>query len=243
MDKYIEYFINYVTMNYDIEDELIVARYYHSLRVARLMAIIAKKMNMSDDDIVLAFKIGLCHDLGRFYEITLYDGHNSIGFDHGNYSNRILYEEGFIEYMDITEHSLFQKAIYYHNKKEIPNNLTIRESIFVNMLRDADKIDIMILSGEVENDDFDKLPSEEVLTNYQSNLPLDIRKLNNSSDKIVLHLSFIKDLYFDVSYDIAIDYGYLDIFLSSFNVTLDMQPLLDSLVNKIYERRGKEYAR
>ena len=243
MEKYIEYFINYVTKNYDMEDNLIVARYHHSLRVARIMAIMAKKMNMSEDDVLLAFKLGLCHDLGRFYEIGLYDGHNSTGFDHGNYSNKVLYDDGFIKYMDVSEHSLFEKAIYYHNKKDVPDDLTPRENIFANMLRDADKIDIMILIGDVENDSFDKSPTEEVLTSYQNDLPIDVRIFNNDSDRAVLHLSFIKDLYFEVSYDMAINYGYLDTLLGTIEVSSDMKPLFDSLVSKIYERRGKIYVR
>ena len=239
MEKYLEYFINYVTMNYDMGDHLIVERFYHSIRVARIMAVIARKLNMSDEDIILAFKLGLCHDLGRFYEIMLYDGHNSIGFDHGNYSNRILYDEGFIKYMDINEHQLFQKAIFYHNKKDVPTDLTERESIFVNMLRDADKIDIMILSGRVENENFDTEPSEEILTSYLNDLPIDIRKMNNDSDRIILHLSFIKDLYYDVSYDIAINDGYLDALLDKIDVASNMQKLFDSILSRIYERRGK----
>ena len=183
MNKYIEYFMNYVTLNYDMEDTLIVERYYHSLRVAKIMAILAKKMNMCDRDIELAFKLGLCHDLGRFYEITLYDGHNSVGFDHGNYSNKILFDDGFVRYMDISDHTLFRNVVYYHNKKDVPNDLSFRESIFTNMLRDADKIDIMLLSGRVENNIFDEFPTEEVLKCYKNNLPLNIRDFKNDSDK------------------------------------------------------------
>ena len=89
MDKYLEYFTNYVYKNYDMNDNLINKKYYHSLRVAKLMIILAKKLNLSNEDIELAFKIGLCHDLGRFQEVVRNGQFNNQIFDHGAYSNKI----------------------------------------------------------------------------------------------------------------------------------------------------------
>ena len=91
MNHYIEYFTNYVEKNYDLNNELIMKKYYHSLRVARLMTILAQKLNFTDEDIILAFKIGLCHDLGRFYEVVRNGEFNNTIFDHAAYSNKILY--------------------------------------------------------------------------------------------------------------------------------------------------------
>ena len=90
MNNYIEYFTNYVNKNYDMNNNLISLKYYHSLRVAKLMTLLARKLNMSEDDILLAFKIGLCHDLGRFYEVLLNGKFDNLKFDHGSYSNKIL---------------------------------------------------------------------------------------------------------------------------------------------------------
>ena len=142
MNNYIEYFTNYVFMNYDMNNELISKKYYHSIRVAKLMCLLANKLNMTDKDIELAFKIGLCHDLGRFHEVVKNGNFDNRVFDHGTYSNKILYNDTFVNYMNIDEHLLFRKAIYFHNKKDISDDLTNREELFVKLIRGSSIIEI-----------------------------------------------------------------------------------------------------
>lgn len=243
MDRYIEYFTNYVFKNYDMTNASINLKYYHSLRVAKLTEIIAKKMNMPDEDVLLAYKLGLCHDLGRFYEIVLNGKFDNLKFDHGTYSNKILYNDLFINYMDIDEHLLFRKAIYNHNKKDITSDLNSRENTFVNMLRDADKIDIIGLRSKGKTMNFSDNPTEIVLDNYHNNQTIDISNLNNKSDSVILYLSFIKDLYYEISYDIALNYGYLDALLNVINIASDKKDLFDKLINEMDEKRGKVYVR
>ena len=243
MNNYIEYFANYVNDNYDMSDPLVKLKFFHSVRVAKMMVLIAKKMNMSEEDTLLAFKIGLCHDLGRFYESVINGKFDNVKFDHGTYSNKILYNDAFIKYMDVDEHLLFRKAIYNHNKKDVTEDLNSREKIFVNMLRDADKLDILAIRGESKPLDFDKEPTSIVLNNYLKDLTIDVKDLHNMSDRVIIYLSFIKDLYFDISYDMAINYGYLNTVLNLINVSDDKKDLFNNLIDKIYERRGKVYVR
>ena len=242
MDKYLEYFTNYVYKNYDMNDNLINKKYYHSLRVAKLMIILATKLNLSNEDIELAFKIGLCHDLGRFQEVVRNGQFNNQIFDHGAYSNKILYNDNFIQYMDIDEHLLFRKAIYLHNKKELDDNLTNREKLFANMIRDTDKIDILGLrnTGSILN--FTKLPTINILSCYMKDLKIDIKDIHNQSDSILLYLSFIKDLVFDASYDIAINNKYFDGLLEIINVNDSKKELFKCVYEKLYERE-KRYVR
>ena len=245
MNKYIEYFTNYVFMNYDMNDANIRLKYYHSLRVAKIMAFLARKLNMSEEDIELAFKLGLCHDLGRFYEVVLNGKFDNLRFDHGSYSNKILYNDTFIRYMDVDEHLLFRKAIYNHNKKDVTEDLTEREKLFANLLRDADKIDILAVQINGKKRVFSREPSKKVLEEFENGLSVDLknRDKQNKSDSIVFYLSFVKTLYYDVSYDTMIECGYLDGFLDSIAVDENKKELFNSIVSKLYERRGKEYVR
>ena len=50
MNKYIEYFRNYIFMNYDMNDDKIILKYYHSIRVAWLMYTLANRLNLSEED-------------------------------------------------------------------------------------------------------------------------------------------------------------------------------------------------
>ena len=243
MSNYIEYFTNYIKDNYDINDNLIILKYYHSLRVAWLMVILSKKLNLSEEDTLLAFKIGLCHDLGRFYEVIRNGKFNDTVFDHGAYSNKILYNDSFIKYMDIDNHLLFRKAIYCHNKKELSDNLNNREELFANMLRDCDKIDILRILYADRTLEFKSEPTLIILYNYMTDLKIDINDIHNKSDSTILYLSFIKDLVFDESLDILKEDNFLENFIYKINVNDDKQDIFDSLINKIKERRGIEYVR
>jgi len=243
MNNYIEYFTNYVYKNYDMNNQFISLKYYHSLRVAWLMSLLASKLNMCDEDIVFAFKLGLCHDLGRFYEVARIGRFDNIGFDHGAYSNKILYNDLFINYMDISEHVLFRKAIYNHNKKDINNIVNNRELVFTNLLRDADKIDILRIRSNKDILNFDSLPDTKVLSNYMSNQTINLKDIKGMVDSTILYLSFFKDLYYRVSHDVVINHGYLDDFLKIVQVSESNQELFDNLINKIYEERGKVYVR
>ena len=243
MNNYIEYFTNYIKNNYDINNDLIILKYYHSLRVAYLMSILSKKLNLSEEDIILAFKIGLCHDLGRFYEVVRNGKFNDNIFDNGAYSNKILYNDEFIKYMDVSEHLLFRKAIYCHNKKELTNNLSDRDKLFANMLRDADKIDILRIRSIGKKLEFKKDPTPIIVNNYMNDLKIDIKDMSNESDRVILYLSFIKDLVFDESLDILLDNDFLSKFINIIDIGIDKKDLFNNLINKINERRGKEYVR
>ena len=243
MNNYIEYFTNYVFNNYDMNNSLISLKYYHSLRVAWIMRDLAKKMNMSDEDVLLAFKLGLCHDLGRFYEVILEGKFNDIGFDHGSYSNKILYNDSFVNYMDIDEHLLFRKAIYNHNKKDVTNDLNYRENIFTYMLRDSDKIDILGLRGLGKPLNFINEPNTNVLNNYLANNTIDLHDLKSQTDKVILYLSFFKDLYYGYSYDLIKKYGYLNSLIKIINVDEEKKDLFNDLVLRIEKERGNIYVR
>ena len=243
MNNYIEYFTNYVYINYDMNNELISKKYYHSLRVAKIMQLLAKKLNVSDDDILLSFKLGLCHDLGRFHEVVRNGQFDNRIFDHGAYSNKILYNDNFINYMDIREHLLFRKAIYLHNKKDVSDDLTNRELLFANLLRDADKIDILGLRGAGNKLSFDSIPSEVVYNNYINSKSIDIHDIKSKSDTVLLYLGFFKCLVNNASFDMAVQGNYLKKVLDIIEVSEDLKELYQDIIDKIDEGRGKVYVR
>lgn len=243
MNDYIEYFTNYVMKNYDINDSLIEKKYYHSLRVAKLMMILAKRMNLNEEDILLAFKLGLCHDIGRFHEAKINGVYNNRVYDHGAYSNKVLYNDLFIRYMDIDNHLLFRKAIYCHNKKDLCKNLDKQESFFANMLRDTDKIDLLDQRTQGTELKFFDNPSKAILANYLNNQTIDINNMHNSSDSIVLYLSFMKDLVFDESFEILLQNDIINRFQNIINVSEEKEILFNEIISKLNERRGKVYVR
>ena len=88
----------YIKNNYDFENKLIIEKYIHTLNVVKVMLLICEKMEFSDEDIKLAFYLALFHDLVR------QNVFNNLKFDHGAYSNKILFNDGFISCFDINMH-------------------------------------------------------------------------------------------------------------------------------------------
>ena len=71
-------------LNYDLNDSRIKYKYDHSYRVMDISETIAKAINLSDEDIILAKIIALLHDVGRFEQLKVYNSfvdHEPI--DHG----------------------------------------------------------------------------------------------------------------------------------------------------------------
>lgn len=248
MVSYLGKFTDYVTSHYDINDKEIMEKYQHTLRVSTLLIYLAMRLNLSDENILLAFKIGLFHDLGRFREVIRNrerrQKFNNLTFDHGAYSVKILYNDGVVKNFDIDaiDDLLVRKAVYYHNKKDLDSNLSPRELQFCKMIRDVDKLDILFLRSKKRVLILKSEPSETVLKAFFDNQTINIKDLKNDSDRILFYMSFIKDLNFDESVEIAIHRGYLSALLSV--IYVDGQhdlycQILDKVLERIPEKEKK----
>ena len=247
MEKsYLDEFTNYVKSNYNLNDSVIYEKYEHTLRVSTLMTYLALKLDMLNDDVLLAFKIGLFHDLGRFREVVRNKDKdrklNNLTFDHGAYSVKILYNDGLINKFDINKEDdlIIKKALYYHNKKDLElNKLNERELLFSQMIRDMDKLDLLYIRSKKRKLLLKEDVNDIVLNNYFNNKTINIKDLKNDSDRVVFYLSFIKDLFFDESFDIAINSGYLEHLICLFNIDEEKRVLFEELLNKLKERKDK----
>ena len=74
-EKALKTFNTYVS-KYNTEDEKIKLKIEHIQRVAKNANDIAENLNLSKEDIDLAWLIGLLHDIGRFEQVRLYHTFN-----------------------------------------------------------------------------------------------------------------------------------------------------------------------
>ena len=168
-DLAIEVFKNY-TDNYDSSEPKVALKIEHSFKVCEIAEQIAASLKLPDEDIELAWFMGLLHDIGRFEQLrrfgTFYDAKS---IDHAELSADILFVDGFIKNFDVTGlpedwAALTELAIRAHNKLTIPEDLTEREALFANLLRDADKVDIFRVIAEIPYKDranFKNVPQRE----------------------------------------------------------------------------------
>ena len=195
---------------YNIDNEKIKLKYYHSLRVSKLCKDIAISLNLNEEDIKVAELLGLLHDFGRFEQVKIYNTFNDKkSVDHAILGVEELKKFGFDKFIEDKKiQKLIEIAILNHNKTFIETNLTERETLFCKIIRDADKIDIFYIIQDdeyVPTNDFigDKIFNR--IINYQVDFEHNINILEN----YVIKIAMIYDINFLWSYKYLYDKNYI----------------------------------
>lgn len=192
MDEFADY-----TSSYDISDEKIRLKVEHTYRVAGLCDRIARSLGLPEDDINLAWVIGMLHDIGRFDQVRNYGTFSDAdSVDHAHYAVELLFNKGMIaNYLGSTNPSVYKylegdstdkeglygslgiikKAIYNHSGYRIEEGLAEREVLFCNIIRDADKLDIFKVVNDtplenIYSVDKEEIPKAEVTMNVMQAL-------------------------------------------------------------------------
>ena len=133
--------------NYDINNEKIALKKAHTYRVEENSKIIAESLNLNQEDKQLAILIGLLHDIGRFEQVRLYDSFDDLKTeDHATLGVKVLKQNDYIEKYAPKEYwNTIFKAVENHNKLEIEEGLDQKDLMQAQIVRDADKLDIIQL--------------------------------------------------------------------------------------------------
>ena len=178
--KVLRAFSDYVEA-YDSCNQRITLKIEHSKRVAGLCERIAESNGLKQDDLDLAWTIGLLHDMGRFEQLrrwgTFSDARST---NHAKLGAEVLFSQpagmppfevaseshggrvahrnpgialfaglapGKVRMRDFVEGSkedqLIRAAIAAHGDYRLPDDLPDRVRRFCNIVRDADKLDIL----------------------------------------------------------------------------------------------------
>ncbi len=137
-------------------------KYCHSRRVAENARLIAEGLDLAPAEILLAEGCGLVHDIGRFPQYAIYGSFRDADtVDHGIAGRQTMEKEGLPLLIDAGDWLRMACAVEYHNRKktDIPEDIQENERRFLNIIRDADKLDIMdIVTQSVARDGFRELP-------------------------------------------------------------------------------------
>ena len=224
-DKYYE---GYKNLSKDID-----RKYRHSMSVTKLMEMLAKRLGLSKEDINLAKIIGLLHDIGRFEQLKITSSFSDFEFDHADYAVEYLFKGKHIrEFIKSDEDDeVIAKAILYHNKIGVPNNLTEREKLFANMIRDMDKTDIFYQIAMNYEPKFTEKVTKEVIDAFNKGELVSNKILKTKSDKVICNLAFINDFNYNESLDILVETDNFGLYLSTIEVSKDNEELFKELVN------------
>lgn len=216
-----ETFAAYVK-NYDDNDEKIKLKIGHTYRVSELCQKIAVSAGFCEQDVELSWLTGMLHDVGRFEQLRKYNTFiDAESVDHAGLGADILFREGKIrDYVeDSTNDLLLEKVIRLHSVYRLPETLTKRERMFSELLRDADKIDILKVNVEVPLEEIYNVTTEELTQAEVSEAVMHsfyekhaiLRNLKQTVvDHLVGHISLIYELVYPLSLKIVMEQGYLE---------------------------------
>lgn len=210
---------------YDPTNPRIALKVAHTYRVAELCARIAP----AEAD--LLWLCGLVHDIGRFEQVRRYDTFNdAASVSHAQLGAQILFEaEGGSAPLirafatDDADDAIIRTAVATHSDYRLPPGLDERTAMACDVVRDADKIDIIrvncthplqhIYGVDDEAMRASELTDEVVRTFYEHRtVPRGIRR--HPADILVSHLCFAWELVFPASVAILREQGYLEGMLS-----------------------------
>ena len=217
MQEAIEEFTKY-TNNYLEYGEMIQLKINHTLRVVDLCERIAKSLNLTEEEIYISKIIGLLHDIGRFEQWRKYNTfRDQSSVDHAGCGVVVLKKDNLIRKFikDDSYDDIILKSIKYHNKLEMPKDLDPKTELFLKIIRDADKIDILKLYAveEFKRELDDVEFSKEVYESLLNHKCISKRDLKSKSDRMALVLGFVFDTYFKESYRILKETKYFDIII------------------------------
>lgn len=197
----------------------------HSLRVADIALLLSKKLEFLEEQIQAAFLSGLFHDIGRFKQLKEYDTFSDDkSVDHADIAIEILEEEKFLDDIDPELKRFIQVAIKNHNKFKIEEGLSEAELRFAQLLRDADKLDILKVISDyytkrnstVNHTLMLELPkgsvvSDSVIKEVLAGKLVSKKNVVSELDAKIMQLSWVYDINYRPAIEYLMDKRYLEI--------------------------------
>jgi len=211
-----QWFAGYVKSFYTADAEIqpkIVQKEEHSLIVAGLCRDLAVSLGLDAADVLLAEAVGLCHDVGRFKQATLYRtfrDHESV--DHGRLGVEEMVAAGFADRLSAPDWKTLAFAVRWHNAVALPLAAGERLTLFGRIIRDSDKLDI-----------YRVLPPDPPAAGCSPGLEaailagrsIDYQKVKTADDRKLVMLGWLYDIHYVWTLREIVGRGYVSRLLAS----------------------------
>ncbi len=217
-----EQFASY-TRNYDPADPKIELKIAHTYRVADNCEQIARSINLSEEEVEFAWLSGMLHDVGRFEQVKRYNTFiDSESVDHAEFGADLLFGKDnlIIGYTDDrTLDKIMETVIRQHNKYRIDESVTGKTLVFCNILRDADKVDILRVNVETPMEEiynvseevlFSSGVSEIVMEQVRQHMAVNRDVMVSPAEHLIGHIALAFELVYPKSWELAKEQGYLE---------------------------------
>jgi hypothetical protein len=239
---------DYVNANLKLKEE-------HSRRTCDEMLYLAGQLGLDANQKRLAEAIALLHDVGRFEQFVRYQTYNDPrSVDHCRLSLEVLTDAQVLEPLQESETELIARAIEYHGRKELPEDLDEEVLLFSKLIRDADKLDVfyVVLSNyrqyrenpeqfllEVELPD-EPGYSSEVVQDILRGRRIDHGRLRTLNDMKLLQLGWVYDVNFIVTLKRIKQCRYLEMIAELLPDTKDIDKVRKSIFRYVDARIRRE---
>lgn len=185
----------------------------HCAFVARNCRDLARGEGWTAADIHAAEALGVLHDIGRFPQLEEYGTFlDAQSIDHGKRGWQAVQESGVLDSVEPALKGALLDGVRYHNARLIPTDLPAGHLRWVNLIRDADRLDIYrVVLDAIETGQLEEHPEiglgltrdggaspETVTAISQGHLPA-YSELKTFADFLLLLLSWIDLCEYDMT--------------------------------------------
>jgi len=197
----------------------------HTYEVCAIITRIARDLSLDRNQVLLAGAVALFHDVGRFSQYQRFKTFkDNLSVNHAALGASVLLEKCVLDSLTKTERELVVRVVTLHNVFSLPENLDNDSLLFLKMVRDADKLDIMrVMIEHCRRPEEHRsiivalgLPdaptySPDVLSALAAQQMVKMTSLKTLNDFKLLQLAWVYDLHFTTSFRIAQERDYVDI--------------------------------
>jgi putative nucleotidyltransferase with HDIG domain len=194
----------------DEDQKNIELKRLHTHEVCLNAGRIALDLNMDPHSSALAAAAALFHDVGRFQQYERYKTFDdSISVNHAALGVRVLVKHKALGGLRKPDQDVIIRSVMLHNVFSLPQDLDDETRLFAQLVRDADKLDILRVFIEYyEQDEKSRsgavalgLPatpgySQDVLACLKNGTMAKKSMLRNQNDFKLLQLAWVYDLHF-----------------------------------------------
>lgn len=195
----------------------------HTFRVCQNMAEITEGLSLNDNRKMLAETVALFHDVGRFPQYAKYKTfRDSISVNHGMLGAQTIVEKDVLRNLSGEEQDIIVQSVTFHNAFSVPKKEKEEIVFFIQLIRDADKLDIWRVFLEYYGGSEESrasaiglglpdLPgySEDVLSGIYHKEIISLANIRSLNDFKLLQLSWIFDLNFRPSFALLAQRDYI----------------------------------
>ena len=226
LDALHTWFDTYVQTYNDIDEEgfrNILLKVEHTRKVCEIMALLATGEGLTPEESRIAAAVALLHDVGRFPQFRRWRTFRDSDSDnHARLGIEVLRQQDVLDGLPADERLLIEEAVRFHNLLALPLRFKSPTSLFIRLIRDADKLDIWRVFLDYFRQPDDLRPSAVTLgfPDLPGVTPACVRELAAGrvirlenvrvlNDFKLLQISWVYDLNFRSSYHLLQQRGHI----------------------------------